>query len=234
MEVDTIAPPVVSIADVADPSVVREVSTDLRAMPSALAPVESEPKGGASAMSIIPTTPAVMAESRSGANTANVRDPDAIAAPGAPIPMDMDIPVAVTPEYSPAVPALAAFHPSSPVLPASQAATVWRQTSPRPQSSPTMPAGAVQSFEDPSRAPTPNPNASVSLLDFRTPAANGAGQSSVPGKESFIRRKGDKLDPADDVKAYDKNFTGVAKLDDFIMPTGADKKDATLGKGTFG
>lgn len=233
MDVEPISLPAVSIVDVADPPVGPDESMPLQDMPSGPALAESELKGGASAMSIIPTTPAVMAESRSGANTANRQDSDSIAVPGAPVPVD--IPALVTPVYSPAVPVPAASHPSSPVFPASQAATVWRQTSPRPQSSPTMPEGAVQSFQDPSRAPTPNPNATFSLLDLRTPAVNGEGQQlSSLDKEAFIRRKGEKLDPADDVKAYGKNFTGVARLDDFIMPTGADKKDATLGKGTFG
>lgn len=130
----------------------------------------------------------------------------------------------IPPAWSPVLPA-------SPVIPASQAGTVWRQTSPMMQS-PLMPAGSTQNTGDPSRAPTPNPNAAFSLLDLQTRFSNG---DTLPADRStFMRRKGDKLDPADDLKAYNKKFVGIARLEDFIMPTGADKKEATLGKGTFG
>jgi hypothetical protein len=56
----------------------------------------------------------------------------------------------------------------------------------------------------------------------------------VLDKQTFIRRKGEKLDPEDDMRAYGRHFVGIAKLADFIMPTGKDEKEATLGKGTFG
>lgn len=118
----------------------------------------------------------------------------------------------------------------SPVVPPSQTGTVWRQNSPMMQS-PVIPAGTTQA-EVPSRAATPNPNFAFSLLDLRTPVANGDVMAS--DRSTFMRRKGDKLDPADDLKAYNKKFVGIARLEDFIMPTGADKKEATLGKGTFG
>lgn len=135
-------------------------------------------------------------------------------------------------ELAPLIPpAWSPVLPPSPVVPASQAGTVWRQTSPMMQS-PVMPSGTIQN-EDPSRAPTPNPNFAFSLLDLRTPVANG-GDPMASDRSTFMRRKGEKLDPADDLKAYNKKFVGIARLDDFIMPTGADRKEATLGKGTFG
>ena len=95
-------------------------------------------------------------------------------------------------------------------------------------------AGVTQSSGDPSRPPTPNRNPTYSLHELRTPAVDSELTASVPDKEFFIRRKGDKLDSADDFRVYHKIFMGTSRLDDYIMPTGADKKDATLGKGTFG
>lgn len=130
----------------------------------------------------------------------------------------------IPPAWSPVLPA-------SPVISASQAGTVWRQTSPMVQS-PVIPAGSTENTGDPSRAPTPNPNAGFSLLDLKTPFSNDDTLSA--DRSTFMRRKGDKLDPADDLKAYNKKFVGIARLEEFIMPTGADKKEATLGKGTFG
>jgi hypothetical protein len=130
----------------------------------------------------------------------------------------------IPPAWSPVLPA-------SPVISASQAGTVWRQTSPLMQS-PVMPAVSTENTGEPSRAPTPNPNAGFSLLDLKTPFSNDDTLSA--DRSTFMRRKGDKLDPADDLKAYNKKFVGIARLEEFIMPTGADKKEATLGKGTFG
>lgn len=232
MELDLPVPPSVSVRQVEGPSVLPDGSAALQDLPSETAPVELEVTGGASAMSIIEDAPAVMAESEIEANTVTAQSTESLAVPGAPVPMAIINPI--PPLYSPALPPPVPSLATSPVISASQAGTVWRQLSPMPRSSPTMPAGVVQSFSDPSRATTPNPNAAFSLEDFYTPATNGEGLASGTDKEVFIRRKGDKLDPADDLKAFHKIFEGTARLDDFIMPTGADKKDATLGKGTFG
>ncbi|KAJ9109772.1 hypothetical protein QFC19_002002 [Naganishia cerealis] len=122
----------------------------------------------------------------------------------------------------------------SPNLPAALPGTVWKGNSPLPgQASPKVPSITMEDMSIPSRAPTPNPNLTFSFLDYHTPAHSGSNTPLV-NKTFFIRKKGERLDPKDDEAAYDRELLGVTKLDDFDMPTGNDKKEATLGKGTFG
>ncbi|KAJ9125387.1 hypothetical protein QFC22_000347 [Naganishia vaughanmartiniae] len=126
--------------------------------------------------------------------------------------------------------------PWSPNIPEAPApGTVFKGNSPVPgQVSPSAPSITMQDMGSPPRAPTPNPNLTFSFLDYHTPAHSGSNTPLVTNKTFFVRKKGERLDPKDDAAAYERQLIGVTKLDDFIMPTGSDKKEATLGKGTFG
>ncbi|KAJ9109044.1 hypothetical protein QFC21_000370 [Naganishia friedmannii] len=125
--------------------------------------------------------------------------------------------------------------PWSPNVPGPTApGTVFRTNSPLPgQLSPGAPSITMQGMSSPPRAPTPNPNLTFSFLDYHTPAHSG-NNTPLVNKTFFVRKKGERLDPKDDAAAYERQLIGVTKLDDFDMPTGNDKKEATLGKGTFG
>lgn len=123
----------------------------------------------------------------------------------------------------------------SPNVPGSgSSGAVWKGNSPLPgQLSPKGPNITMQDMSSPPRAPTPNPNLNFSFLDYHTPAHSG-NNTPLINRAIFVRQKGQRLDPKDDAAAYERRLIGVTKLDDFNMPTGNDKKEATLGKGTFG
>lgn len=228
MAIEPLASPMVSTGNALNESTdTKDVS-----MLSTTAPVKREVSGESIAMAEDAIAAAQIPDRQLGDNPIGTQNAESLVVPGAPVPMG--VLNSITPVYSPVLPPPAASVPSSPVIPASQAGTVWHQTSPMQQSSPVMEAGVTQCSGDPSRPPTRNRNSTYSLHELRTPAVHSELTASVPDKEFFIRRKGDKLDSADDLRVYHKIFMGTSRLDDYIMPTGADKKDATLGKGTFG
>ncbi|GHJ85431.1 hypothetical protein NliqN6_1833 [Naganishia liquefaciens] len=231
MDIHPSAPNFVAIVN--DNALLKE-SADPENVSKASAP-DFAKQGGSSetiAKSVHATGAQQIPDSQFEANSIGAQNAESFEVPGAPVAMTMLNPI--TPIYSPVLPQPAASVPSSPMIPASQAATLSRQPSPRQQISIAKEAGTAPNSAEPSRPPTPNPNSSYSLRELLTPAQNGEFAASTHDKDPFIRRKGDKLDSTDDLRVYHKIFMGTSRLDNYIMPTGADKKDATLGKGTFG
>lgn len=79
------------------------------------------------------------------------------------------------------------------------------------------------------RAVTPNPNIEYDVgLD--TPQDTPLPILKVPPPQA--KPHSVVLDPAQENLSYGRSFKGIARLKDFLMPK--DKKEATLGKGTFG
>lgn len=85
------------------------------------------------------------------------------------------------------------------------------------------------------RAPTPNPNMHTATEEMDMDVIPQASTPSSPNVRPIIKLARRHLDPVEDEIRYGRRFKGVVRLKDFDRPSSeAGRKNATLGKGTFG